>query len=118
MRADRPAGGDHPPEAGGEVLKEGGRAAQIKIGFAGYAQLFEDCGGQPSGSIEVNARLPVHGSVGWTGAGTTGTTAVTTLPDTPNGADFDDILYHVPEVQSNAIGFRVAADQESGPAGQ
>jgi Sulfatase-modifying factor enzyme 1 len=26
--------------------------------------------------------------------------------------------YHVPEVQSNGIGFRVAADQEEGPAGQ
>ena len=31
------------------------RAAQVKIGFAGYAQFFEDRDGQPAGSIEVNA---------------------------------------------------------------
>ena len=31
------------------------RAAHIKIGFAGYAQFFEDRDGQPAGSIEVNA---------------------------------------------------------------
>src|SRR5438128_169872 len=31
-------------------------------------------------------------SVEWTGAGPTGTMAVTTLPDTPNGAGPDDIL--------------------------
>ena len=29
-------------EAGGEFLEEGGRTAQIKIGFAGYAQPFEN----------------------------------------------------------------------------
>ena len=43
-------------EPRGEVLKEGGRAAQIEIGFAGYAQLFEDRDGQPAGRIEVNAK--------------------------------------------------------------
>ena len=40
-------------EAGGEVLKEGGRAAQIKIGIAGYAQLFEGRNGQPADIAEA-----------------------------------------------------------------
>jgi hypothetical protein len=43
-------------EPGREVLKEGGRAAQRKVGFAGYAQLFEGRDGQPAGSVEVNAQ--------------------------------------------------------------
>jgi hypothetical protein len=42
-------------EPGGKVLEEGGRAAQIKIGFAGYALLLEGRNGQPAGSVEVNA---------------------------------------------------------------
>src|SRR5262245_58619389 len=49
-------------KSGGEVLKKGGRAAQIKIGFARYAKLLEDCHAQPAGSIEVIAQ-PV-GSAG------------------------------------------------------
>ena len=54
-------------EAGGQVLEEGGRAAQIKIGFAGYAQLFEDRGGQPAGSIEVKpSRSVASGRLNWT----------------------------------------------------
>src|SRR5580700_9558613 len=44
-------------ESGLEVLQECGRAAQIKIGFAGNVQLFEDRGGQPAGRIEVNTQL-------------------------------------------------------------
>jgi hypothetical protein len=43
-------------EPGGEVLKECSRAAQIKIGFAGYAQFFEGRNGQPAGSIEIKAQ--------------------------------------------------------------
>jgi hypothetical protein len=43
-------------ESGGEILKEGGRAAQIKIGFAGYAQLFEDRDSQAAGSIEIETQ--------------------------------------------------------------
>ena len=43
-------------EPGGEVVKEGRRAAQIEIGFTGYAQLFEDRDGQPAGGIELNAQ--------------------------------------------------------------
>ena len=43
-------------EPGSEVLKEGGRAAQIKIAFTGYAQLLEDGNGEPANSIVVNAQ--------------------------------------------------------------
>jgi hypothetical protein len=47
-------------ESGGEILKEGGRAAQIKIGFAGYAHLFENRDGEPAGRIEIDAQPSVE----------------------------------------------------------
>jgi hypothetical protein len=43
-------------ESGGEVLKESWRATKVEIGFAWYAQLFEDRDGQPAGGIELNAQ--------------------------------------------------------------
>ena len=43
-------------ESGGHVLKEGRRAAQIKIGVAGHAQLFENRGSQPAGSVEIETQ--------------------------------------------------------------
>src|SRR6516162_11821739 len=43
-------------ESGGEFLKESWRATKVEIGFAGYAQRFEDRDGQPAGDIEVNAQ--------------------------------------------------------------
>ena len=43
-------------ESVGEVGKERGRPAQIKVGFEGYAQLFEDGYGQVAGPIEIETQ--------------------------------------------------------------
>jgi hypothetical protein len=40
-------------KSGGEVRKERGWPAQIKPGFEGYAQLFEDRYSQTAGRIEI-----------------------------------------------------------------
>ena len=69
LRVDAITGHAPIAKSGGEVLKEGGRAAQIKIGFAGYAQLFEDSYGQPAGRIEVEAQSVSRDQAGCTARG-------------------------------------------------